>query len=322
MFSENTDILKNIEEERLTKVFDACVNVIKSLPKNGDYKPSNEVLLTYYANFKQATVGKCNISKPWAVDVVNRAKWDAWNSIAHMSKQEAMTCYASDVIKVFDKLPSTKEKDDLKSLLDPLHKSQNQSHGDHSVEQVTNVKVDNEPNVNVVETENKPAVLEATSEIPNCQSESDDEFLEPSQFLPGEDGQLQGEELSEDISNKSNKNSPPKIPETEESVKNEVQYISESKFLQLQNDVLSKLDSLKSTNENISSELSDLKLQFNELKNLIESRRQTKENRLNKRKFNSLGKFMFPKFNWTNFFFYVLWPLVVSYSINRITKKF
>ena len=54
------------------------------------------------------------------------------------------------------------------------------------VEQVTNVKVDNEPNVNVVETENKPAVLEATSEIPNCQSESDDEFLEPSQFLPGE----------------------------------------------------------------------------------------------------------------------------------------
>ena len=61
---------------------------------------------------------------------------------------------------------------------------------------------------------------------------------------------------------------------------------------------------------------------WQELKNLIESRRQTKENRLNKRKFNSLGKFMFPKFNWTNFFFYVLWPLVVSYSINRITKKF
>ena len=40
--------------------------------------------------------------------------------------------------------------------------------------------------MNVVETENNPAVLEATSEIPNCQSESDDEFLEPSQFLPGE----------------------------------------------------------------------------------------------------------------------------------------
>ena len=37
------------------------------------------------------------------------------------------------------------------------------------------------------DTENKqPDVLEVTSEMPNCLSESDDEFLEPNQFLPGE----------------------------------------------------------------------------------------------------------------------------------------
>ena len=35
MFSENTDILKNVEEDKLKEIFDACVNVIKSLPKNG-----------------------------------------------------------------------------------------------------------------------------------------------------------------------------------------------------------------------------------------------------------------------------------------------
>ena len=59
--------------------------------------------MTYYANFKQATIGKCNVSKPWAVDVVNRAKWDAWNSLANISKQEAMMRYALDVIKVCSK---------------------------------------------------------------------------------------------------------------------------------------------------------------------------------------------------------------------------
>ena len=35
MFSENTDILKNVEEDKLKEIFEACVNVIKSLPKNG-----------------------------------------------------------------------------------------------------------------------------------------------------------------------------------------------------------------------------------------------------------------------------------------------
>ena len=81
------------------------------------------------------------------------------------------------------------------------------------------MKADNEPTMNVVsdestlnindESENKPAVLETnltsentnmkddtenkqpdvlevTSEVLNCLSESDDEFLEPNQFLPGE----------------------------------------------------------------------------------------------------------------------------------------
>ena len=37
------------------------------------------------------------------------------------------------------------------------------------------------------DTENKqPDALEVTSEVLNCLSESDDEFLEPNQFLPGE----------------------------------------------------------------------------------------------------------------------------------------
>jgi len=56
---------------------------------------SNETKLKFYALYKQATVGPCNTSQPWAVQVVERAKWDAWNSLGKMSKTTAMTDYCN-----------------------------------------------------------------------------------------------------------------------------------------------------------------------------------------------------------------------------------
>ena len=35
MFSKNPDVLKNVQEDVLKNIFNACVNVVKSLPKNG-----------------------------------------------------------------------------------------------------------------------------------------------------------------------------------------------------------------------------------------------------------------------------------------------
>ena len=32
----------------------------------------------------QATIGKCNTSRPGAFDFVGRAKWDAWNSLGDL----------------------------------------------------------------------------------------------------------------------------------------------------------------------------------------------------------------------------------------------
>ena len=40
---------------------------------------SNEELVELYGLYKQATVGDINIAQPWAVQVKERAKWDAWN---------------------------------------------------------------------------------------------------------------------------------------------------------------------------------------------------------------------------------------------------
>lgn len=41
----------------------------------------------------QATEGDVKGSQPWAINVEARAKWDAWNSIKGMSKEEAMQHY-------------------------------------------------------------------------------------------------------------------------------------------------------------------------------------------------------------------------------------
>lgn len=63
----------NLEEQ-----FKAACDAIQNLPKNGPFQPSNEMLLKFYAYFKQATQGDCKTSKPSIFKVVERAKWDAW----------------------------------------------------------------------------------------------------------------------------------------------------------------------------------------------------------------------------------------------------
>ena len=47
--------------------------------------------------FSQATIGKCNTSKPSMVDFVNRAKWNAWNDLSNLSQAEAEKEYISIV---------------------------------------------------------------------------------------------------------------------------------------------------------------------------------------------------------------------------------
>merc|ERR1711970_714382 len=55
--------------------------------------PGNEVKLQMYALFKQSTEGKVNTSRPGMTNFVGRFKWDAWNSLGDMSKEEAQQAY-------------------------------------------------------------------------------------------------------------------------------------------------------------------------------------------------------------------------------------
>lgn len=56
-------------------------------------KVSDQVKLSFYSLYKQATVGKCNVPRPSFFDFVGKLKWDAWNKLGDMSKEDAMRKY-------------------------------------------------------------------------------------------------------------------------------------------------------------------------------------------------------------------------------------
>lgn len=74
-------------EERFKK----AVWLIRNGPPQKD--TSNATKLKFYQYYKQATEGDVTGSQPWAVQVEARAKWDAWNSVKGMSKEDAMHRY-------------------------------------------------------------------------------------------------------------------------------------------------------------------------------------------------------------------------------------
>ncbi|XP_010893643.2 acyl-CoA-binding domain-containing protein 5A isoform X1 [Esox lucius] len=106
------------EEDELETRFDAAVRVIRSLPEDGSYQPSDDMMLMFYSYYKQAKFGPCNIPRPrgyW--DTAGKAKWDAWNSLGNMSKTEAMQAYVSDIQLILETLPVTEEVSDLLEAL-------------------------------------------------------------------------------------------------------------------------------------------------------------------------------------------------------------
>ncbi|KAM3593409.1 uncharacterized protein V6R79_012381 [Siganus canaliculatus] len=110
------------DERRLIQLrFDAAVKVIKSLPPDGPFQPSNDMMLKFYSYYKQATVGSCNIPRPGFWDAVGKAKWDAWNSLGNMSKEEAMAAYVDEMKLILEGMPMTDEVEELLRVLGPFY---------------------------------------------------------------------------------------------------------------------------------------------------------------------------------------------------------
>ena len=71
--------------------FEEAVNYIQNA--EGDFQPSNEMKLEFYALYKQATEGDVSGKRPGMMDFVGRAKFDAWEKLKGMSSDDAMQKY-------------------------------------------------------------------------------------------------------------------------------------------------------------------------------------------------------------------------------------
>jgi diazepam-binding inhibitor (GABA receptor modulating acyl-CoA-binding protein) len=73
----------------LKAAFDSAVANSKNLSE----RPDNATLLKLYALYKQSTSGDNDEKKPGFGDMVGRAKWDAWNGLKGVSRDDAMQQY-------------------------------------------------------------------------------------------------------------------------------------------------------------------------------------------------------------------------------------
>ncbi|XP_016406612.1 acyl-CoA-binding domain-containing protein 5A-like isoform X4 [Sinocyclocheilus rhinocerous] len=108
---------KPVYEQR----FNAAVRVIQNLPSNGSFQPSNDMMLKFYSYYKQATQGPCNIPRPGFWDPIGKAKWDAWNSLGEMPKEEAMAAYVEDLKLILESMPVTNEVEELLQVIGPFY---------------------------------------------------------------------------------------------------------------------------------------------------------------------------------------------------------
>ncbi|HUR40774.1 MAG TPA: acyl-CoA-binding protein [Verrucomicrobiae bacterium] len=60
-------------------------------------RPSNEDFLFLYAHFKQANGGDAKGDRPGMLDMVGRAKYDAWAKLKGVKPEQAMQKYVDKV---------------------------------------------------------------------------------------------------------------------------------------------------------------------------------------------------------------------------------
>ncbi|KAM4551666.1 acyl-CoA-binding domain-containing protein 5A-like isoform 1-T1 [Odontesthes bonariensis] len=129
------------DEHSLEAKFAAAVKVIRSLPEEGPFQPSDDMMLMFYSYYKQATMGPCNISRPngfW--DPRGKTKWDAWKSLGNMTKEEAMKSYIEDIQLILEAIPVS---DDVSELVQKLGSFYTQVDGEG--EEVEENEVDKRP---------------------------------------------------------------------------------------------------------------------------------------------------------------------------------
>jgi acyl-CoA-binding protein len=73
----------------LNLLFEKAAQEVQTLSK----RPDNEVMLRLYALFKQATKGDASGKRPGMLDMVGRAKFDAWSALKGLDRAAAQQQY-------------------------------------------------------------------------------------------------------------------------------------------------------------------------------------------------------------------------------------
>ena len=82
-----------------TERFKLSAKMVKQLSSTH----SNTELLMLYGAYKQATVGDCNIEEPSKIYLKENTKWQFWNKLKNMSKDDAMRLYSDHAMKMIEK---------------------------------------------------------------------------------------------------------------------------------------------------------------------------------------------------------------------------
>ena len=85
-----------LEGKELLRLFNDAAKYFESIY----HKFSPEILLKFYARYKQAREGPCNIEKPGFFNFQAKEKWQAWKSLENMSKEFAMKEYIAKLNEI------------------------------------------------------------------------------------------------------------------------------------------------------------------------------------------------------------------------------
>uniref|UniRef100_A0A8C1YLI9 ACB domain-containing protein n=1 Tax=Cyprinus carpio TaxID=7962 RepID=A0A8C1YLI9_CYPCA len=109
------------DPKSIQRRFEAAVKVIRSLPEDGSYDLSDDMLVMFYSYYKQATAGPCDTPKPNSWDPIGKAKWEAWKTLGNMSKDQAMKEYVQEIQLILETIPVTERMAELMDALDPFY---------------------------------------------------------------------------------------------------------------------------------------------------------------------------------------------------------
>ncbi|KAH9041605.1 acyl-CoA-binding protein [Lactarius pseudohatsudake] len=91
--------------------FEKAVAIVRSLPKDGPIKPSQDDQLYFYSYYKQATESDVTTPRPGMLDFTGKAKWDAWNDRKGVSTEEAYSKYVEKLIAILEAAGTDESKE-------------------------------------------------------------------------------------------------------------------------------------------------------------------------------------------------------------------